>query len=138
MAKHVLTDVLVSVNGTDLSNHVQSVTYESGIEGVPANSMTDTQKYEMPGLITITDPQITYFQDYAASQVYVTHQALITNRSTFTLIVKPTSAADSATNPTFTCSAFVKKHPFVNGAHGAAYMAQVTYDVAGALTIDVT
>lgn len=138
MAKHVLTDVYVSVNGTDLSDHVESVQYVSGINPQPAAAMSELQDYDMPGTKFISPIQVTFYQDFAASETYATLQTLHTNRSTVSLIVKPTSAADSATNPAFTMDVFVASLGFVTGARGERHMTQAVFQPAGALTIDVS
>jgi hypothetical protein len=136
MAKHVLYDAFVSVNSVDLSDHVQLVTYELGINPQPAAAMGEVQDYDMPGTQTISPIVINYFQDFAVGEVWATHKGLWVNRSTFTLIVKPTSGADAATNPAFTVSVFVASQPVISGARGDAHMVQITYNPAGVLTID--
>lgn len=138
MAKHVLTDAYVSVNGTDLSDHVESVAYTTGINPQPAAAMSEVQDYDMPGTISISPITVTFYQDFAASETYAVIQTLITNRSTVTLIVKPTSGADAATNPAFTMSVFVASFGFVNGTRGERHMTQAVFQPAGSLTIDVT
>lgn len=138
MAKHILYDASVTVNGTDLSDHVESVEYTLTINEQAAAAMSEDEDYDMPGTKAVGDIVINYYQDYAASEVWATHKALYTARSTFPLIVKPTSAADSATNPAFTKNVFVKSMPAVSGTRGQRHMAPITYRSAGALTIDET
>lgn len=138
MAKHVLYDAFVSIGGTDLTDHVHSISYELNIEGQQAAAMGEAQSYEMAGVSSISDIQIEYYQDFAASKTWASHKAMWTGRSTASLIVKPASGAESATNPAFTVAVFVKKLPAVTGSRGDRHMAPVTYGVAGALTIDET
>ena len=138
MAKHVLIDAFVSVGGTDMSDHVESVQFTTGINPQAAAAMSETQDYDMAGTITVSPITVTFYQDFAASETYATLQTLVTNRSTATLIVKPTSAADSATNPAFTITVFVASFGFVTGSRGERHMSQAVFQPAGALTIDVT
>lgn len=138
MAKHVLYDAFVSVNGTDMSDHVESVEFTLGINPQAAAAMSEAQDYDMPGTQTISPIVVNYYQDYAASETWATHKALYTGRSTFALIVKPTSGADAATNPAFTITVFVASLGAVNGTRGQRHMTQVTYQPAGALAIDET
>ena len=138
MAKHILYDASVVVNSVDLSDHVESVEFTTGLNAQPAAAMTEVQDYDMPGTIVVSPITVTFFADFAASKTYATLQTLITNRSTVTLNVKPTSAADSATNPNFTISVFVASFGFVTGKRGDRHMVQGVFNPAGALTIDVT
>lgn len=138
MAKHCLTDAYVSVNAVDLSDHVESVSFVTGINPQAAAAMSETTDYDMPGTITISPITVTFYADFAASKTYATIQTLVTNRSTVTLMVKPTSAADSATNPNFTISVFVASFGFVTGTRGDRHMVQAVFQPASALTIDVT
>jgi hypothetical protein len=84
MAKHVIWNSSVVVNGVDLSDHVKQVAYVEGLNDADAAAMTEVQDYSMPGTIVISDITVTYFLDYAASKVYATHHPLVANRSTFT------------------------------------------------------
>lgn len=135
MAKHVLYNASVVVNSVDLSDHVESVTYEEGIEGQRADAMSETQKYEMPGLIEISDITVNFYQDYAASKVYATIHPLVVARSTFTVTVKADAGANATTNPAFSITCFVRKAPFVSGSHGERHMSQVTFAPAGVQSI---
>jgi len=138
MAKHVLIDAYVSVNGVVLSDHTATVQFVTGIRPVPAAAMSELQDYDMPSTIFVSPISVRFFQDYAASSVYATIQPLVVNRSTVPLIVKPTSGADSATNPAFTINVFVASKPLISGARGDGHMIDVVFQPAGALTYDVT
>lgn len=137
MAKHIIYNASLTVNAVDLSAHVKSITYTEGLNGVDAAAMADVQDYEMPGTIKIGDISVLFFQDYAASKVYATIHPLVTNRTTFNIIVKADSGATAATNPAFTIAVFVRSHPWVNGSRGDAHMTQVVFAPAGAQSIAV-
>lgn len=135
MAKHVLYNASIVVNGTDLSDHVKSITYEEGLNGVDAAAMSETQDYQMPSTIVISDVSVEYFLDLASSKVYATHHTLVANRTTFNIVVKVDAGANAPTNPAFTLPVFVKKHPFVNGSRGNAHMGTIVYGPAGAQSV---
>jgi hypothetical protein len=135
MAKHVLYNASIVVNGTDLSDHVVSVSYTEGLNGVDAAAMSEVQDYQMPSTITISDVSVEYYLDLAASKVYATHHTLVTNRTTFNIVVKVDSGANATTNPAFTLPVFVKTHPFVNGARGSAHKGTIVYTAAGAQSV---
>lgn len=73
MAKHVLRDAQVTVNAVDLSDHVSSVTIETSRPEVDVTSMGADYMETIPGIpdATIT---VTFFNDYAAGEVYATLQ----------------------------------------------------------------
>lgn len=135
MAKHILYNASVVVNGVDLSDHVDTVTYTEGINGQPAAAMSDVQDYEMPGTIKLGDVSVNFFLDFAASKVYATIHPLVVNRTTFNIIVKADSGANATTNPAFTLACFVRSHPFVNGKRGSAHMGTVVFAPAGIQSI---
>lgn len=102
MAKFVLKDGYIQVNGVDLSDHCSSVTVESTTDDVDVTAFT-TAGYRsfLQGFkdATIT---ATFFQDYAAASVHQTLQPLYDSGGTFTVHVKSSQAATSATNPRMT------------------------------------
>ncbi len=135
MAKHVLYDVSLTVNGVDLSDHVESVSFVATTNGQAAAAMSEVNDYEMPGTLKLSDPQVTFYQDYASAKVYATLQAAWAARTTFNIVAKPTSSAASATNPQWTIPVFVKTHPVLAASRGDRHMAPVVFGVAGAHSI---
>jgi hypothetical protein len=99
VAKFVLKDGFIEVNGVNLSDHCSSVTVESTADDVDLTAFT-TAGYREYGVgfksATIT---ATFFQDYAAASVHATLQPLYDSGGTFSVNVKPTQAVTSATNP---------------------------------------
>lgn len=138
MAKHVLYNAVVTVNGVTLTDRVRSISWNTGIAKQPAAAMSEAQSYSMPGTQEPEDITIEFYQDYANANVYQTHTSLYQNRTVFTLTAKADSASDSATNPNFTSSVFITKFPFINGSRGDGHMAPISYAVAGAISFDVT
>ena len=138
MAKHVLYDAVITINGVALTDRCKSISWNGSTGKQPAAAMSEAQSYSMAGVLDIDDITIEFYQDYAATNVYITLKDLWAARSTFTVTAKASSAADSATNPNFTCTCFVGKMPFLNGSRGDAHMAPVTLVPAAAMTFDVT
>lgn len=123
-------------NGVDLSDHVESISgLELGINGQMAAAMGELQDYDMPGTTTVSDPQVTFYQDYAAAKVYATFFPLWQNRTTFNLVVKADAGARSPTNPEWTVPVFISKKPLLQGKRGDRHMAPVTLKVAGAMSV---
>lgn len=138
MAKHVLYDAVIVYNGVTLTDHARKVTYSVGTNVQPGAAMGEAQDYGLAGTLVVDDIQIEYYQDFAGSNVYITHRTIWDARSTGVLTVKASSAADSATNPNFTITAGVKHMDYINGERGNVHVNSVTYFPAGAISYDVT
>ena len=121
-----------------LTDHARSITYTVGTNANPGAAMGEVQDYSIAGTIFVSPIVIEYYQDYAASNVYITHRTIWDARSSVTLTAKADSAADSATNPNFTISVFVSGMDYLKGSRGDIHVNSVTYTPAGALTYDVS
>ena len=116
MAVFVLTDASVTVNSVDLSSYVSSLSLNYERDSVEVTAMGNSGHLFTGGLQSISC-DITFNQDFAATKVAATLDALI--GSTTTVVVKPTSGAVSATNPSYTISnAFLAGTQPVNGSVG--------------------
>jgi hypothetical protein len=135
--KHVLYDASITVNSVDLSIRVETVTIIVGINKQNGAAMGDLQDYSIPGTLTVTDPSITFYQDYNTSQVYATLSALQQARTIFNVVGKASSGANAPTNPQFTIPCFVQEMPFISGTRGDRHMAPVKFAVAGLLAIAI-
>lgn len=139
MAKHVLRDAQVTVNAVDLSDHVSSVTIETSRPEVDVTSMGADYMETIPGIpdATIT---VTFFNDYAAGEVYATLQPLSTTDTPFTVAIRPTTAAISATNPEMQMSSLMYTFSPLSGDIGSANTTEVTFRNASqtGLVYDIT
>src|SRR5262245_7318724 len=136
--KHILYDVSLVVNSVDLSDHVESVEFMVGTNKQPGAAMSEIQDYSMAGTVVVSDPRVTFYQDYAAAKVYATLIAarpLNAAPTVFNLVGKASSAAKSPTNPEWTIPVFVGEMPLMTGTRGDRHMAPVTFAVAGQASI---
>lgn len=119
MAITVLTNAYVSVNGVDLSDHVSKVTLNDMRDTVDITAMGATSKTYTKGL---GDGKVSvdFFQDFAAAKVHATLQPLISSSTPFTLEIRPTNAARSATNPAYLMSALLFSYTMLDGKVGDA------------------
>lgn len=116
MAQIVLTDVSVTVNSVDLSDHVTSVTLNYEVDAVEVTAMSDTA-HKFTGGLTNASASVTFQQDFATSSVDDTIQPLV--GTTTTVLIVPTSAAVSATNPSFTLAGtYVSGYQPLDGSVG--------------------
>jgi len=75
---------------------------------------------------------ISWHQDYASSEVYATLNPLIGTATT--VVVKPTSAAVAATNPSKSVSCLITELPFVTGSVGDLSTFDTSWPFTGAVT----
>lgn len=117
MATFVLRDASVVVNSVDLSNRVESVEVTTSMETQDSTAMGNQARSFNGGLFAdaIT---VTFHQDFAASNVDVTLYTLYRARTAHTVVVKPTSSAVSATNPTFTLTGIIEDYTPISGSVG--------------------
>lgn len=120
MAKFILQDVTISINGTDLSDHGFSMDTAQARDQIDVSGFNSLgAKSFLPGSTeeTVT---IGFRQDFASSKVHQTLSALYAASSTFPLIIKPTSASVSATNPAFSGTAAMFEYNGLSGNLGDA------------------
>lgn len=125
MAKIVLTDASITINSVALSDHANSVTLNYEVDSVEVTSFGDTGHKFAGGLQNIT-VDIELMQDFAASSVESTVYGLV--GSTTTIVIKPTSAAVSATNPSYTVTgAYLAAHTPVAASVGELAMTSLSF-----------
>ena len=131
MATFVATDYSVVVNSVDLSDHVRQVTLDYGVEEQDDTVMGDTTRSAAGGLKT-WGISIEFLQNFAASEVDATLFSLVGTTTTITL--QPTSAAVSATNPSFSGTALITAYGPMASSVGDQAAVTMTAVAAGALT----
>lgn len=131
MAKHVLTDASVVVNSVDLSDHVESVEVNIEKEDVDITSMGATAREHAGGLRN-DSMTINFYQDFAANEVDATFWPLLSSTG-FSVVVKPTSAAVSSTNPSFSATCLMFTYQPLAGAVGEANQTSIELQCSGAI-----
>jgi hypothetical protein len=101
VAVFVLTDASLTINAVNLSAFVTSLTLNWERDQIETTGMGASGHVFTGGLQSLS-LDVTMNQDFAASSVAATLDALV--GTTTTVVVKPTSAAASATNPVYTIS----------------------------------
>lgn len=131
MATFVLTDASLTVGGTDLSDHIRSITLDYAAELQDDTAMGDTTRSVAGGLKTWSFT-VEWLQDYAASKVDATLFSAV--GTAVALVGKPTSAAVSATNPTFSGTGVLGTYNPMGGSVGDQAVASSVFTAAGTLT----
>lgn len=117
MAIIAFKDVSIVINSVDLSDRANAATLTYEIEAQDATVMGGNRA--SVGGIQNNTLEVTLYQDFAASEVEATIFPLV--GTTTTIVLKPTSSATSATNPTYTLTgAFLSSHtPIAAGDVGS-------------------
>ena len=136
MAIFAATDYYISINGVDLSAWCKTVDMPLKASALDATAFGATTRVNKSGLkewsLTITGNQ-----DYGASAPDVTLNGLV-GGAAVTVIVRSTTSADSATNPSYTGSAICTDYNPMAGTVGELAQFSATFACAGALTRDTT
>lgn len=131
MARIVLTDAKITINGVNLSNYCTSVTLNTTTDVVETTGFSSTAaKTRVAGL---QDNSVTleFAQDYGTSLVEATIYPLVGNTTTVT--VSPTSTT-SATSPSYSFTALCSEWQPLSGGVGELATASVTWPISGAIT----
>lgn len=135
MAVQVLKDVTISIGGVQLESKANSVTltYEAESIEVTAFDGSGARKYAA-GLVNNT-VEVALMQDFAAAQTEATIYPLVGTNTT--VVIKPTSGAVSATNPSYTITgAYLASHTPVAG--GVGELAMTTLSFTGGTLVKAT
>jgi len=124
----------VTFNSVDLSAYVTSVTINQAFDELEVTAMGDTAHKFAKGLeaSTIT---LDFLNDNAAATVIPTLRAAY--GTTVTLVIKQSSAAVSATNPSYTASVLVNNLQNINGAVGDISSQSITFTCNSTIAVAV-
>jgi hypothetical protein len=132
MARIVLTNAYITINGVVLSDHIASVTLTTNTDVVETTAFGSTARTRISGLFD-NSVALEFHQDYAASSVEATIYPLVGAAPT-AVVVKPNGATTSATNPAYSFNALVSEWTPLNGAVGELATASVTWTIDGAIS----
>jgi hypothetical protein len=136
MARLVLTDASVVVNGINLSEFITSVALSTSDDVVETTGMgTAGARSRVAGL---ADNSLTleFNQDFATSAPEITINAIGSSLvgTNTTVVIKPTSAAVGASNPSYTFSCVVAEWQPLSAAVGELATVSATWPISGAIT----
>jgi hypothetical protein len=130
-----LSNPVLTINGVDLTDMCTSATLTYLVEALEDTAFGTNSRTYTAGLVN-NEVSLTMYASFAATETYATLFNLIGAKTVVTL--KPSSAADSTSNPKFILTdTYLESLPVINASLGALS----TYDVVfqgGALTLDVT
>ena len=132
MAVFLNNGVSVTVNSVDLSDHVTAVTINRTFDELEVTAMGDSGHKFVKGL-EASSVTIDFLNDTATGEVLQTLQAAW--GTSVTVLIKQTSAAVSATNPSYTMSCLINNTTDVNGSVADIGTQSVTWTVNGAIAV---
>jgi hypothetical protein len=134
MARIVLTDVKCTINGVNLSDHIASVTLNTGTDVVETTAFSSTAAKTRVGGLQDNSVTLEFHQDFASNNVEQTINGSSSLVGTVTTVVVSPTSTVSATSPSYSFSALVAEWTPLNGAVGELSTASVTWPISGAIT----
>ena len=132
MAVFLNNGVSVTVNSVDLSDHVTAVTINRTFDELEVTAMGDSGHKFVKGL-EASSITIDFLNDTATGEVLQTLQAAW--GTSVPVIIKQTSAAVSATNPSYTMTCLVNNTTDINGSVADLGTQSVTWNVNGTISV---
>lgn len=126
MAKLVLRDCFVEVNGVNFSSHTSSVTVNMVKDEIDTTNFGGDGRERAHGLKDDSF-EVTFQQDFAAGEVDDTLYPLWDLEQEFVVKVRPRSAAKSASNPEYTATCILLEYTPLSGDVGDLSEAEVTF-----------
>lgn len=120
-----LSNPTVQVNSVDLSDQCTAATFTYRVDQLESTAFGDTARKFTAGLGN-HELTLSLYMSYATSETYATLASLV--GTTTTVVVKPASGANSATNPAFTLTGtFLAELPVINATMGELSTVDVTF-----------
>ena len=125
----------LTIGGVDLSDKMTSASLDISYDDVETTAFGDAVRTRIGGLGDAT-LNITFNNDWAASEVYATINPLSGTSTAFTF--KMTSASTSATNPQAQGNVLVTQFTPMSAEVGSLSTTTVSWPVSGAITYAVS
>ena len=130
-----LGNAKVLIATQDVSDQTVSASITRVIEPLESSAFGSTSRVYVPGMENSTF-EATLMMSYSASETYANLKDLV--GTSITVVVNPTSAADSATNPGFNLvGSYFSELKVIDAAIGQLGMVTIT-TTGGAYSADVT
>lgn len=127
MAKLVMTNANVKVNGTDFSDHIAAVTLDTSVDEVETTAFGQTTRTRVGGLKD-GSIKLSWHQDFVGS-VDATISPLVGTLAT--VVVMPNGTVAGTANPSWTGTFLVSSYSPVAGAVGDLLTFDTTWPTAG-------
>ena len=132
MSVYLSNGVSVVVDSVDLSTLVSSVTINRSFDELEVTAMGDGGHKFVKGL-EASSVTIDFFNDSATDKTLQKLNSIWGQNKT--VVIKQTSSAVSATNPSYTMTCLINNLTPVNGAVGDISTQSVTWNVSGEIAV---
>ena len=120
-----LSNPTITVNSVDLSDQCTSATLTVKYDALESTAFGGTSRVYVAGLGD-HELQVELFMSYAATETYATLATLVGTATT--VVMKPTSSAVGATNPSFTLTGtYLEALPVIDAALGELSSISLTF-----------
>ncbi len=133
MPIYAATDHRITVNGTAFSNVLQSVSLDLSSDEIETTAFGGNWRTRIAGLRS-GSVTLNFYQDFAAGAVDAVLYPLFNAGAMATVVVQPTSATVSATNPAFTAVCLVSQYQPFSASVGDVATLSVTWPTNGTVT----
>lgn len=130
MAKKILLNAFIEVNGSEVSDHSNKVTVTSSKDEQDTTAFGAKSKQTLLGLGD-GSIAIDLFQDFDAGSVDATMWPIHDAGSEVVVVVKPENAPVSETNPSYTMTGVLPSYTPLDGQVGQASKVSVTFKNSG-------
>lgn len=136
MAALVLTNASVVINGINLSEFITSIAISTSEDIIDTTGMGSAGARTRVSGLQDNSVTIEFNQDFAAGGPEVSINAVGSSLvgTNTTIVVKPTSAAVSASNPSYSFSAVVAEWQPLSAAVGELSSISTTWPISGVIT----
>ena len=120
-----LSNPSVTINSVDLSDQCTAATITYTVEALENTAFGSTARTYTAGLQN-NSVTVTLYQSYAAAETEVSVYNLV--GTTTSIVIKPSSAAVSATNPSYTiATTYLESHTPINASLGELSTIDLTF-----------
>lgn len=131
MAPIVLTDALITVNSVNFSTFCKKATFDVQVADLLTTTFGTGGWVSRTGGLFDGTCTLELFQSFQASNVDATLWPLFIAGVPFTIAVRPTSGAKTATNPEYTGAALLTKYTPLDGAVGDLDVVTIPLSTSG-------
>jgi hypothetical protein len=136
MAKQVLTDVVVQLNGTAVSQNVNSVELTTTADAIETTSFGDSGWRTYKGGLKSGSVTLSFHNDYVATALDSVLYNLFNTIATVTIF--PAGTPVGTSTPKYEFTALVDNLAPVSGAVGDLAVQNLTWTITGAVTRGTT
>jgi hypothetical protein len=133
MAKLVFLNGAAKINGVDLSDHISEISLQLSKEQVDVTAM-GANAHQWLGGLENDKLTITFWQDFAASEVDATLYPIWAGGTAVSATVWAVGTTSSSTNPFYGMNVILADYDPIDGKVGDGLSAKVSFMVSGTVT----